>query len=60
MWIIVENGDVFEGDEEQLDECFGLTQDRPIPVSLIYEWADSFGYKVEIRFSNKQEENNGL
>ncbi len=49
MWIVVEGGDVFEGDEEQFDDCFGMTASRPIPEELIRDFCKSQGWSVTIR-----------
>ena len=28
MWILINNGEIFEGDEQMLLDCFGITVDQ--------------------------------
>lgn len=48
MWIIVEGGDVFEGDEEQFDDCFGISAQRPLDPDLIRNFCAQMQWRVEI------------
>ena len=36
--ILIENGDVFEGDEESLMDCFGITIDELQEFCSDYQW----------------------
>jgi len=42
MWILIEDGDIFEGNEEQLDDCFG------IGVEELARWCFSNNWKYKI------------
>ena len=42
-WILVEGGDVFEGTWEQLEDCFGLTDENDL-----WDWCKSNAWKYTI------------
>ncbi len=45
MWIIIEDGEIFEGDISQLDDVFGVTLTSEDDVR---DFCESEGWKVKI------------
>jgi hypothetical protein len=44
MWIVVEDGNIFEGDESMWADCFFSNAD----AGVIIDFCDSQGWKVKI------------
>jgi len=42
MWIQIEDGNIFEGTEDQLDDCFGIRIDE------LHDWCDFNGWKYQV------------
>lgn len=42
MWIIIEDGEVFEGDAEQLADVFG------IGIEEVYDFCEREGWRVRV------------
>jgi hypothetical protein len=49
MWIIVEDGHIFEGDEKQWADCFFTN----VTEQNVREFCDDEGFEVEIREGGK-------
>lgn len=45
MWIVIENGEIFEGDENHFADCFFTN----VSEETVRGWCAGHGWKVEIR-----------